>query len=85
MILRGTICSTGEAVEFRLDPAVVANLFSRPRSMTRQQFAAHIGKSVRTVDGYLHDGMPRIQRVRNGSIWIDPDAAIAWLKGKGVA
>ena len=64
--------------------AIRAELRKRltPRVMTKAQYAAELGVSERTVTEYLTAGLPHSKPGGpNGKVYIDPEAAMEWLKG----
>jgi hypothetical protein len=50
------------------------------RPMNREQFASHVGRSLRTVDGWLAAGMPKTKI--KGVVMIEAECAMHWLKGR---
>jgi hypothetical protein len=44
------------------------------------EYAAHLGRSTRTVQRMLEDGMPRLQRKKRGAIMINRKRADGWLE-----
>lgn len=85
MTLTGTFTfedGSRKAGSFEPDAASEALLAERlagvSKPMNRGEFAAHVGRSLRTVDEWLAKGLPRIKR--KGVVLIEVESAMQWLK-----
>ncbi len=47
--------------------------------MNGKRLSEELGVAHGTIKRWLHDGMPAIRDRGDGHVWIDPDAARAWL------
>ena len=85
MLVSAMNVATGEHLEIELDEAALTALAERVartrRPLTRSQFAAHVGRSLRTVDGWLAAGMPRL-KPGQGLVLIQPAPALEWLRAR---
>jgi len=84
MLLTARNYATGEPIEIELDAAALTALAEHVaqtrRPMTRGQFAAHLGTSLRSVERWLSAGLPRIKP--DGLVLIEPEPAMEWLRAR---
>lgn len=84
MLLPATNVATGEHFEIELDEAALFTLAGSVAGvaapMRREAFAEFLKVSLRTVDGMLAAGVPRIKI--GAVILIEPAPALEWLRAR---